>query len=50
MSFRSFKARGLPVVRIGGVPYVLDTRTRQLRAVHDQDDVIELEELAETET
>ena len=38
---------GLPVVRIGGVKYFLDMRLRQLRAVNDPHDLIDLgEELA----
>ena len=50
MSFRSYKARGTPVVRIGGMPYVLDMERRQLRGELDPEDVIELdEELAECE-
>ena len=43
MSFRKYKRQGLPVVRIGGIPYVLDMIRRQLRGVHDSDDVIDLE-------
>ena len=50
MSFRPYKARGTPVVRIGGIPYVLDMDKRQLRGELDPEDVIELEEeLAEAE-
>ena len=44
MSFRGFKCKGLPVVRIGGVPYVLDMARKQLRAVHDPSDTVDLEE------
>lgn len=50
MSFRKFKTTGRPVVKIGGVAYVLDMRTRRLRGICDPDDVIDLEdELAEVE-
>lgn len=45
MSFRYWKAGNLPVVRICGVPYVLDVDQRQLRAVHDPEDCIELEDV-----
>jgi len=44
MSFRSYKARGAPVVRIGGLPYVLDMERRQLRSELDPEDVIELDD------
>ena len=44
MSFRHFKAKGLPVVRISGVPYVLDMERKELRGVLDPADVIELDE------
>jgi hypothetical protein len=43
MSFRKFKASGVPVVRIGGVPYVLDVQKRRLRNMLDGE-VIELDE------
>ena len=43
MSFRKFKAQGVPVVRIGGVPYVLDVEKRRLRNMLDGE-VIELDE------
>jgi len=50
MSFRSYKAKGIPVVRIGGLPYVLDMERRQLRGELDPEDVIELDdELVELE-
>ena len=38
------KPGGSPVVRIGGVQYFLDMRLKQLRAVNDPHDLIELEE------
>ena len=44
MSFRCFKSRGLPVVRIGGVPYILDMQRKKLRAVYDPDDTVDLDE------
>lgn len=44
MSFRRFKSKGLPVVRIGGVPYILNMARRQLRAVYDPDDDIDLDD------
>jgi len=44
MSFRRFRSKGLPVVRIGGVPYILNMTRRQLRAVYDPDDDIDLDE------
>jgi hypothetical protein len=42
MSVRKDNAHGLPVVRIGGVPYVLDARKRRLRSILDGG-VIELD-------
>lgn len=44
MSFRCLKKKGLPVVRIGGVPYILDIQRKQLRAVYDPDDTVDLDE------
>ena len=44
MSFRPYKACGTPVVRIGGMPYVLDMERRQLRGELDPEDVIELDD------
>ena len=44
MSFRPYKARAKPVVRIGGMPYVLDMDKRQLRGELDPEDVIELDD------
>jgi len=44
MSFRKYKRTGRPVVRIGGVAYVLDMNARRLRGVHDPDDIIDLED------
>jgi len=44
MSFRSYKAKRTPVVRIGGLPYVLDMERRQLRGELDPEDVIELDD------
>ena len=44
MSFRCFKSKGLAVVRIGGVPYILDMEQKQLRAVYDPDDTVDLDE------
>ncbi|GEM_PF-6081714 len=43
MSSRNWKAGHMPVVRISGVPYVLDVNLKRLRAVHDPEDCIELE-------
>lgn len=34
---------GRPVVRISGVPYYLDLRLKQLRAVHNPRECIDLE-------
>jgi len=44
MSFRKYKQKGTPVVRIGGMPYVLDMGRRQLRGELDPEDVIELDD------
>lgn len=44
MSFRACKRQGLPVVRIGGIPYVLDAEKKQLRNALDGEEVIELDE------
>jgi len=35
MSHRLYKRKGVAVSRIGGVPYVLDMRLRQLQSVID---------------
>ena len=35
--------RGLPIVRISGVRYLLDVRLRQLRQIDDPNDVIDLD-------
>ena len=35
---------GFPVVRIGGVQYFLDMRLKQLRAVHDPHDFVDLDD------
>ena len=40
---KSSKPGGPPIVRIGGVPYFLDMRLRQLRAVHNPRECIDLE-------
>jgi len=44
MSFRAYKSKGTPVVRIGGVEYLLDMGLRQLRAVNDPQDLIDLDD------
>lgn len=44
MSLRPDKRQGLPVVKIGGMPYVLDAEKRILRNALDYDEVIELDE------
>ncbi|GMU24939.1 MAG: hypothetical protein AMXMBFR13_50100 [Phycisphaerae bacterium] len=44
MSFRKYKQTGTAVVRIGGMPYLLDMERRQLRGELDPEDVIELDD------
>ena len=43
------RASRLPIVRIGGVCYVLDMQLKQLRGVLDPGDVIELDDGLEAE-